>query len=75
MANEELDLDQTTQFEDEMREQDNPEPELVISPFAEKFGEPHSVYIQQYLNGEIDAVELISELDFDNFDGDVFDIL
>lgn len=64
-----------TQTEIEMTEQDNPEPELVITPFAEKFGEPHSVYIQQYLNGEIDAVELISELDFDNFDGDVFDIL
>jgi hypothetical protein len=64
-----------TQTEIEMTEQDNPEPELVITPFAEKFGEPHSVYIQQYLNGEIDAVELISELEFDNFDGDVFDIL
>ena len=63
------------QTEIEMTEQDNPEPELVITPFAEKFGEPHSVYIQQYLNGEIDAVELISELEFDNFDGDVFDIL
>lgn len=64
-----------TQTEIEMTEQDNPEPELVITPFAEKFGEPHSVYIQQYLNGEIDAVELISELEFDNFDGDVFDVL
>jgi hypothetical protein len=64
-----------THTEIEMTEQDNPEPELVISPFAEKFGEPHSVYIQQYLNGEIDAVELISELEFDNFDGDLFDIL
>jgi uncharacterized protein with von Willebrand factor type A (vWA) domain len=64
-----------THTEIEMSEQDNPTPELVISPFAEKFGEPHSVYIQQYLNGEIDAVELISELEFDNFDGDVFEIL
>ena len=64
-----------THTEIEMTEQDNPEPELVISPFAEKFGEPHSTYIQQYLNGEIDAVDLASELEFDNFDGDLFDIL
>ena len=64
----------TTQFEDEMREQDNPD-ETEISDFAKKFGEPHDFYVQQYLDGKIDAVELISELEFDNFDGDVFDIL
>lgn len=64
----------TTQFEDEMREQDNPD-ETKISDFAKKFGEPHDFYVQQYLDGKIDAVELISELEFDNFDGDVFDVL
>jgi hypothetical protein len=70
-----------TLWEQEVWEQEQelnaPEPETdtPLEPLTEKYGFPFDQTIKQYKDGEISASKLVSELEFDGFDGDITDIL
>ena len=52
-----------------------PKPDTPLEPLTEKYGFPFDETIKRYKDGKISPSQMVSDLEFDGFDGDITDLL